>query len=39
VAELAARKDHCVEQLLDLWIARLGLGQYLTDIVYRPLDW
>jgi hypothetical protein len=38
VAELAPRKDHYVEQLVDLRIARLGLGQYLTDVVYRPLD-
>jgi hypothetical protein len=39
VPELAPRQDHCVEQLLDLRIARLGLGQYLADVVYRPLHW
>jgi hypothetical protein len=39
VAELTPRKDHCVEQLLDLRIARFGLGQYLADVVYQPLDW
>jgi hypothetical protein len=39
VAKLALREDYCVEQLLDLRIARLGLGQYLADLVYRPLDW
>jgi hypothetical protein len=39
VAELVPRKDHCIEQLLDLRIARLGLGQYLANVVYRPLDW
>jgi hypothetical protein len=39
VAEFAPRKDHCVEQLLDLRIALLGLGQYLADVVHRPLDW
>jgi hypothetical protein len=39
VAELAPCKDHCVEQLLNLRIARHGLGQYFADVVYRPLDW
>jgi hypothetical protein len=39
VAELAPHKDHCVEQLLDLRIVRLGLRQYLANVVYRPLDW
>jgi hypothetical protein len=38
VAELAPREDHRVEQLLDLWVARLGLGQYIADVVHRPLD-
>jgi hypothetical protein len=33
VAELVPRKDHCVEQLLDLWVARLGLGQDFADVV------
>jgi hypothetical protein len=39
VTELAPREDHCVEQLLDLRITRPGLGQNLTNVVYRPLDW
>jgi hypothetical protein len=39
VAELTPRKDHCVEQLLDLRIAHLGFGQNLADVVYGPLDW
>jgi hypothetical protein len=39
VLKLALRKDYCVEQLLDLRIARLGLGQHLTNVVNRPLDW
>jgi hypothetical protein len=39
VTELAPREDHCVEQLLDLRITRLCLGQNLTDVIYRPLDW
>jgi hypothetical protein len=39
VAELAPREDHRVEQLLDLRITRLHLGQNLADVVYRTLDW
>jgi hypothetical protein len=39
VTELASREDHCVEQLLDLRITRLCLGQNLADVIYRPLDW
>jgi hypothetical protein len=39
VTELAPRKNHCVEQLLDLRIMRLRFGQNLADVVYRPLDW
>jgi hypothetical protein len=38
VAEFASREDHCVKQLLDLWVARLGLGQDFADVVHRPLD-
>jgi hypothetical protein len=38
VTELAPREDHCVEQLLDLRITRLCLGQNLADVIYRPLD-
>jgi hypothetical protein len=37
--ELAMCEDHCVEQLLDLRITRLCLGQNLADVIYRPLDW
>jgi hypothetical protein len=39
VAEFASRENHCVKQLLDLWVARLGLGQDFADVVHRPLDW
>jgi hypothetical protein len=39
VTELVPREDHRVEQLLDLRITRLCLGQNLADVVYRPLDW
>jgi hypothetical protein len=38
VAEFAPRKDHCVKQLLDLWVAHLVLGQDFADVVHRPLD-
>jgi hypothetical protein len=38
VAEFASREDHCVKQLLDLWVARLGFGQDFADIVHRLLD-
>jgi hypothetical protein len=38
VAELAPREDHCIKQLLDLGIARLGLGQDFADVVHWPLD-
>jgi hypothetical protein len=39
VTEFAPREDHYVEQLLDMWITRLCLGQNLVDVIYRPLDW
>jgi GNAT superfamily N-acetyltransferase len=39
VTELAPREDHCVEQLLDLRITRLCLGQNLADVIYWPLEW
>jgi hypothetical protein len=38
VSQLSPRQDHRVQQLLNLWVADLGLGQYLTDEVDRPLD-
>jgi hypothetical protein len=38
VAKLAPRENHCVEQLLDLWVARLGVGQDFADVVHRPLN-
>jgi hypothetical protein len=38
VVEFAPREDHCVKQLLDLWVACLGLGQDFADVVHRPLD-
>jgi hypothetical protein len=39
VVEFAPRENHCVKQLLDSWVARLGLGQDFADVVHRPLDW
>jgi hypothetical protein len=39
VAEFAPRENHCVKQLLDLWVARLGVGQDFADVVHRPLNW
>jgi hypothetical protein len=39
MTELVSREDHSVEQLLDLRITRLCLGQNLADVVYRSLDW
>jgi hypothetical protein len=38
VSQLPPCQDHCVQQLLNLWVADLGLGQYLTDEVDWPLD-
>jgi hypothetical protein len=38
VSQLPPRQDHRVQQLLDLWVADLGLGQYLTDEVDWPLN-
>jgi hypothetical protein len=38
VSQLPSRQDHRVQQLLNLWVADPGLGQYLTDEVDRPLD-
>jgi hypothetical protein len=39
VAKLAPREHHRVEQLLDLRVTRLGLGQHLAEVVNRSLDW
>jgi hypothetical protein len=39
VEKFVPSENHCIEQLLDPRIARLGLGQYLADVVYRPPDW
>jgi hypothetical protein len=38
VTEFAPRENHCVKELLDLWVARLGFIQDFADVVYRPLD-
>jgi hypothetical protein len=38
VTQLAPRQDHGEEQLLDLWIPGLCLGQDFTDEVYWLLD-
>jgi hypothetical protein len=37
VAELAPREDYRIQQLLDLRVARLGIGQDLADVIDRPL--
>jgi hypothetical protein len=38
MSQLLPRQDHCVQQLLNLWVADLGFGQYLTDEVDWPRD-
>jgi hypothetical protein len=38
VLQLSSCQDHCVEQLMDLWVASFGLGKYFTDEVDWPLD-
>jgi hypothetical protein len=38
VAKLAPHEDHRVQQLLDLRVACLGVGQDFADLVDRPLD-
>jgi hypothetical protein len=35
LSQLPPRQDHRVQQLLNLWVADLGFGQYLADEV----DW
>jgi hypothetical protein len=39
VPELAMHEHYRVEQLLDLRVPRLGLGQHFADVVHGPLDW
>jgi hypothetical protein len=39
VAKFAPREHHCIEQLLDLRVTRLGFKQHLADVVHMPLDW
>jgi hypothetical protein len=34
VEKLAPCEHHRIEQLLDLRVTRLGLGQHLVDVVY-----
>jgi hypothetical protein len=38
VAEFAPCENHCVEQLLDLRVARLSVGQDFADVVHRSLN-
>src|SRR5689334_18191487 len=38
VLQLPLRQDHRVQQLLNLWVADLGFGQYLADEVDWPLN-
>jgi hypothetical protein len=38
VSQLPPCQDHRVQQLLNLWVADLGFGQYLADEVDRPLN-
>jgi hypothetical protein len=35
VAEFAPRENHYIEKLLDLWVARLSVGQDFTDVVHH----
>jgi hypothetical protein len=39
VSKLAPREHHRIEQLLDLRVSCLGLGQHLADVIHRPLGW
>ena len=38
MSQLPPHQDHCIQQLLNLWVADLGLGQYLADEVNWPLN-
>src|SRR5690348_15723794 len=38
VSQLPSCQDHCIQQLLNLWVADLGFGQYLADEVNWPLN-
>jgi hypothetical protein len=38
VSQLPPRQNHRVQQLLNLWVADLSLGQHFTDEVDWPLD-
>jgi hypothetical protein len=38
VAEFAPRENHCIKQLLDLRVTRLGVGQDFAYVVHRPLN-
>jgi hypothetical protein len=38
VSQLPPRQDHRVQQLLNLWVADLGFGQYFADKVNWPLN-
>jgi len=38
VLQLASGEDYDVDQLLDLWVTRFGLREYLADEIDRPLD-
>jgi hypothetical protein len=33
VSQLSSCQNHCVEQLLDLWVADFGLGKHFADEV------
>jgi hypothetical protein len=38
VSQLPPCQDHRIQQLLNLWVADLGFGQYLADEVQWPLN-
>jgi len=38
VLQLASGEDYGVDQLLDLWVTRFGLQEYLADEIDQPLD-
>ena len=38
MSQLPPCQDHSIQQLLNLWVADLGLGQHFADEVDRPLN-
>jgi hypothetical protein len=38
MSQFAPSQDYCVQEFLDLWVASLCFGQYLTNEVHRHLN-